>query len=302
MNHIHSSILRTLAFHMAWGYPPTVPELLFELDTKGAPCTLEEAKSAFDELKKEQLLFVRRGRCFAPGEESLVDEHELREQLFPRKIRKARRVAKRLARLEGVRFVALCNTTALAHARDEGDLDFFVITRRGALYQSRGWSTLLYKLIGKRPGAGESDRDSVCLSFFIDDTALDLSNLMLPGDDPYFRYWFFSLLPLYDDGISSDLWKANARIQSRHPFAQPWILNPGLAIDRPLLRWPTPVALDPLAGSLHPYLMSRRLKEIMNQDTRVMVNDHVLKFHVDDGRAAFRSAYESRCHAYEVES
>jgi len=285
---------------MTWGYPPTVSELLSEIDTKGESCKLEQVHRELKTLEQEGLLRLLRGRCVFAGNEAFVEEQEHREGLFPRKIRKAQRVAKRLAHLDGVRFVALCNTTALAHARDEADLDFFVITRRGSLYQSRGWSTLLYKIIGKRPGARESDRDSVCLSFFIDDAALDLSSLMLSGDDPYFRYWYLSLLPLYDDGISSELWQANKAICRQHPLARPWRVNKGITVSRPALRLPTPSVFDGFAASLHPYLMSPRLKEAMNRDTCVVVNDHTLKFHVDDARADIRARYESLCKAYEV--
>jgi len=300
MSHTQISLLRTLAFHMTWGYPPTVPELLSEIDTKGESCELEHAYHELKTLEQEGVLRILRGRCVFAGNEAFIGEQEHREGLFPRKIRKAQRVAKRLARLDGVRFVALCNTTALAHAHDEADLDFFIITRSGSLYQSRGWSTLLYKIIGKRPGAGESDRDSVCLSFFIDDAALDLSSLMLSGDDPYFRYWYLSLLPLYDDGISAELWQANKAICRQHPLARPWRVNKGITVSRPALRLPTPSVFDGFAASLHPYLMSPRLKEAMNRDTCVVVNDHTLKFHVDDARADIRARYESLCKAYEV--
>ncbi len=38
----------------------------------------------------------------------------------------------------------------------------------------------------------------------------------------------------------------------------------------------------------------------MNRDTTVVVNDHVLKFHVRDGRAAYRERYVELCKRYEV--
>lgn len=269
-----------MALYDAMDYPPTAPEL--ELASVPAPI--------------ESPLKLVRGRVVFEGRESLVEEHERRESLFPRKIRRARQVAKFLARLSGVRFVALCNTTALAHARDEGDLDFFVITRRGSIMQTRGWSTL--RFAKSRPGVHASDRDAVCLSYFVDDSALDLSSHMLPDGDPYFRLWFLSLIPLYDDGVSVDFWNANSTIRSMHPNARPWIVSEDLRIKRPWLRIPTPAFLDSLAAHIHELLISSTLKAMRNIDTCVIVNEHVLKFHADDGRERFRELAKSTSMKY----
>lgn len=298
-----AALLRTLAFHDAWGYAPTLPELLCGCDAgpAGASISDEHALGALDQLLDDGKIKRVRGRYAFAGREELAASREGRESFFPRKLRAAKRVARRLARLDGVRFVALCNTTALANARDQGDLDFFVITRSGVIAQTRGWAALPHTLAGARPGARASERDAVCLSFFVDDSALDLSSLMLPGDDPYFRHWFLSLLPLFDDGASTQLWEANAAIRSRHPLAAAWKVNPDIAVRRALLRVPSFRVLEPLAANLQARAFPSRIRERMNKDTCVVVNDHVLKFHVDDGRERFRSAYLERCNAYDVE-
>lgn len=271
-----------MALYDAMAYPPTAPEL----DASSVPAPIEPPFKLI------------RGRVVFDGRENLILEHERREKLFPAKVRRAQTVAKFLAGLSGVRFVALCNTTALAHASEDGDLDFFVITRKGTIMQTRGWSTL--RFAGSRPGTHDSDRDAVCLSYFVDDSALDLSSHMLPGDDPYFRFWFLSLLPLFDDGVATDLWKANASILSHHPNARPWIVAEDLRVHRPWWRLPTVSFLDPLASRLHERIISSKLKAMRNQDTRVIINAHVLKFHADDGRELFRSRAEETCKKYGV--
>lgn len=274
--------LKAMAIFDAMGYPPTAPEL----DATSVPAPIELP------------LKLIRGRIVFEGRESLVEEHERREALFPRKIRRARKVATFLAGLTGVRFVALCNTTALAHARDEGDLDFFIITRKGTIMQTRGWSTL--RFASSRPGTHASDRDAVCLSYFIDDSALDLSSHMLPGDDPYFRTWFLSLLPLFDDGISSDLWNANASIRKLYPQARPWIVSEDLCVKRPWWRLPSFAFLDPFAERIQEKLISTTLKKMRNLDTRVIINCHVLKFHAEDGREGYRERAKETCKKYGV--
>jgi hypothetical protein len=277
--------LKAMALYDAMAYPPTAPEL----DAVSVPAPVESP------------LKLSRGRVAFEGREDLIAEHEIREALFPRKIKRARQVARFLAGFSGVRFVALCNTTALAHARDEGDLDFFVITKKDTVTQTRGWATLCYKLSAARPGARSSDRDAVCLSFFIDDSALDLSSLMLAGDDPYFRFWFLSLLPLFDDGVSKELWDANPTILAEHPNARPWIVSEDLRVTRPWWRFPTIPALEPFARRLQEFIISPTLKKMRNLDTRVVVNNHVLKFHADDGRELFRAKAEETVKKYGME-
>lgn len=276
------SRLQSLALFAALGYPPTPVEL--ELASESGSI--------------ESPMKLVRGRIVFEGEEAMVAEHEARRLFLPRKLRTARRVTRWLARLSGIRFVALCNTTALGHARDEGDLDFFIITHAGSIWQSRLFATLPFKMFGGRPKPGASERDAVCLSYFVDDAALDLSSHMLEGDDPYFRHWFLSLLPLYDDGVSAVFWDKNTAITSRHPSAIPWIPNADLVIKRPAFRLPRLALLEQIMQWIQRKTFGSRIKQEMNQDTRVIVSEHVLKFHVDDGRAKFRDAYREICKKY----
>ncbi|MBI4138690.1 hypothetical protein HY479_00880 [Candidatus Uhrbacteria bacterium] len=266
---------RTHAFHATWGHAPTRTELLSTLETDGASITKEGAWRALQESADE-----KRTR------------HE-DEMFTPRKLRTARRVAGWLARCSSVRFVALCNTTALGHARNEADLDFFAIIRTGTIMATRGLATLPFKLARRRPGEGE--RDAVCLSYFVTDDGLDLSSHMLTPDDPYFRYWFLSLLPLYDDGISAEFWAVNTAITSRHAFATRWIPPPDFRVQTPRLRIPVPRWLEPVARGIQTRAFPAAIRNLMNRDTRVIVTDKALKFHVDDRREEYRRRYEDEC-------
>lgn len=325
-----AALVRTLAFHAAWGYPPTAAEAVMQADIGSRltnNITADQVWSELETLKQAGLIKEKGGRITLSSQEKVFAQHIERQFFVSRKRAAARRAARNLARLGGVRFVALGNTTALSHARDEGDLDLFVVTREGALVQSRILSTVWYKLLGRRPGDTRGERDAVCLSFFIDDSALNLIPLQLPTpllpkergrgevepirgevgpwgrgevelDDPYFRYWFMSLLPLYDDGVMKDLWDSNSSLRARHPLARPWIIAPDLRIHRPKLR--LPLISEGMASRFQNKTLSQPIRDRMNLDTTVVVNEHVLKFHVDDGRARFRSEYQTICVSYGV--
>jgi hypothetical protein len=300
---VHEGLLRSLVFYSVLGYPPTRAEWFAAWDGQGEDDVLptqDLLEQAAEHLVALGLVVYGRGRVSLADHRSLFIEHESRERFSPRKLREAKRAARWLSRLDGVRFVALCNTSALAHGRDQADLDFFIITKAGRLWQTRGWATLPFSLLRRRPRDRQEERDAVCLSFFIDDQSLNLSPLQLPGGDVYFRYWFLSLLPLYDDGVSKDLWQANQALRSRHPFAQPWMLSPDLALPKPMLRIPSFSFLEPIASRLQASVFPPSLRAVMNQDTRVVVNDHILKFHAEDGREGFRSLYQKQCECYGI--
>ncbi len=239
MDDAAKGLLRALCLFAVWEYPPTSGEWMTGLETCNVKrVTSEEINGAIQELKNNNLVVEKRGRVVFAGKETLIEEHEKREALFARKIRRARRVARWLAWFGGVKFVALCNTASRAHADENSDLDFFVIAKRARVWQTRLWAALPFRLLGWRPRADRAVRDAVCLSFFVDEDALDLAPLMLPDDDPDFRHWFLSFLPLYDDGAGETFWNANHVITEQHPFAPPWIVNPDARVDKPRIRFP----------------------------------------------------------------
>lgn len=305
MDACQAGLVRALCLYDVLDYAPVCTELVAHWDAglsdRETRVTRDEAWRALDGLTGSGIAILRQGRMVLRGREVLIMEHAQHEALFSRKLRRARRVARWLARLAGVRFVALCNTTAMAHSRDKGDLDFFLITQSRALWQTRLLAALPFKFLRMRPGEVHGVRDAVCLSFFVDDTALDLHPLCLPGDDVYFRHWFLDLLPLFDDGMSQRLWQENAWLRARHPFVAPWILHPAFAVKKARLAVPTIHAWEGQACDMQGRAFPASVRMRLNQDTCIVANKHVIKMHVKDGRLAFREAYAGRCASYGVD-
>jgi hypothetical protein len=297
------ALLRTVAYFDAIDYAPTWTECSSWLEwSASSGFESASAPTAVELLAARQALIADHtvefdfGRIAISGRLATLTTLSVeRTALFARKVRRARSVARWLVRQRGVRFVALANTTALAHARDLGDLDFFVVVREGTIWTTRLFSAGLYKLLG-RLSSSRREQDAVCLSYFVSDVGLDLSSHMLAGDDPYFRYWFLSLLPLADDGVSRDLWQANRTITARHPFAERWIASPDLSVRFPRLRIPVTSWFESLAKRFQMSWFPKRITDHIGAegDTAVIVTDNVLKFHVDDGRRKYLAAYQER--------
>lgn len=297
------AILRSLCLFGALGHAPTAAETVAAADVGPTPGAVLEAEAweALDGLVASGAVAATRGRVgLAMHLPAALERAEEADFFFPRKWRKAKRVAAWLARLPTVRFVALANTTAWGMARDEGDLDFFVVAEKGSIWRTRIAAVAPFIATRQLPGQRVSERDAVCLSYFVADNALDLSAYRLDGDDPYVRHWLLALLPLFDDGIGASLWDTNAGLRRRHPLACPWALAEGAISRPPRLRAPLPRFLERPSEAIQRRWFPASIRDAMNRDSRVRISDDVLKFHVDDGRAAYRGRYQDLCRTYGI--
>ncbi len=297
------AVLRSLCLFGALGHAPTTAEAVAAGDVGSAAEGITEATAweALEALVASGVVAAARGRIGLVSHFSAALERaDEADFFFPRKWRKAKRVAAWLARLPTVRFVALANTTAWGMARDEGDLDFFVVAEKESIWRTRIAAVAPFIATRQLPGQRASERDAVCLSYFVADNALDLSAYCLDGDDPYVRHWFLALLPLFDDGIGAAFWDANAGLRRRHPLARPWALAEGAISRPPHFRVPLPRFLERPSEIVQRRWFPATIREAMNHDSRVRVSDDVLKFHVDDGRAKYRERYFELCRTYGI--
>lgn len=301
MTLIEEGVFRAAAALSVLEAPPTWPELVNSFDRRTAETPvpqLIELQAALDWLVRTNVLTVQRGRYFPTSLQAKLQPVFSGEEWMPRKLRKARKVAQWLARLEGVRAVYLCNRTAFGLPHDDGDLDFLLIVRHGSIWQTRGLAGLPFLLLRDRPQPGKQDRDVVCLSFFLSDQSLNLSDCLLQPDDVYFRQWFLGLLPLVDDGVGEAFWNANEAMRARHPLAESWIPSPDVRVALPRVRIPVSDTLERAARTLQWKYFPRAIRERANQGTHVMISDERLKFHVDDGREGLQQAYAELCASY----
>lgn len=303
---MEQAVLKTLAFQACWSHAPTRLQLFLLLDfPEGPELEKEEAfrlyNQAIEKLLGQNKIVQEQGLLALANFSSIIASNKNNEIYFPRKIKKIRQVAKYLSRLPWVRAVILCNTTALGHADDKSDLDFFVICKAGSIWRARFFSALPFKLLNARPG--EAKIDPVCLSFFVTDSSLNLSELALSQSDPYLRYWFFNLMPFYDDGILAELWDQNHALRRNHPFAQRWVAfdkTPVLGSKPAEAAPPNPSIIEQWLRQFQMVRFPKPIADIANQDTRVVINDNVLKFHVTDNRKRFRDDYYKICHELNI--
>jgi predicted nucleotidyltransferase len=297
---LRNSLLATLAYFDLFEYPLTLAELLrFRLLPRDAasagPCRASDALSA---LADDSAFGHRDGFWFLAGREKNVETRRRRFRLAEAKRARARKVTAFLRLLPSVRMVAICNSLAIANADTESDIDLFVICRPATLWITRLLVVSVLAAFGLRPDE-RTHADRVCMSFFVSEAAADLSRFALAPDDTYLRYWIATLDTTYDDGGAfENFLRVNAWIHERLPAidSQRGEREARSAEDGAsrraflfLLK-----RLDGTARRLQMRMFPKAITAVANLDSRVVISDDALKFHVVDRRAEYERRFRER--------
>lgn len=246
------------------------------------------------------------GFYFLPGRQDTVYTRKDRYVLAERKFKKLMRVATWLTWLPWIRMIAVCNTLGYSNAREDSDIDLFIITCPRCVWITRFFSVSFLKLFKLRPiltrtsGKPENRRDKIDASFFVDEDHVNLASLAL-SPDIYLVYWIQQLVPIYDTGnyydafISANNWvkEFTPHLQTYtpsyrrriKPTSRTWrqfIIKTTTRLDERFYRW---VELK---------IMPKNLKNIANTNSNVIISDHVLKFHDQDRRAYYKDMWTKK--------
>lgn len=193
---------------------------------------------------------------------------------FERKMFRARRAVRLISFLPFVRAVAVCNSLGFQMVHEESDIDLFVVAAKGRVWSTRWWVTGVLALLRMRPG--ESVRDPICVSFFVDESVAHVSHLMIE-QDVYFEYWIRSLMPLLGDHTLFALGAKTA---------------PEFRVKKHISRF-----REFLAGLISENFVRKQQMNIMPTDvknrallgdTTVVLNDTIIKLHQNDRREELR--------------
>lgn len=300
MSPLEAAILRTVAYFDLFAYPLTAWEVWKwgwgEAKEPYSYRAVEQALDSSDVLQEK--IACQSGFVFLKGRGELVATRQERYRLALRKFKKAKSFTRVLAQLPFVRAVAVCNSLGTANARAESDIDLFIITKPGHVWTTRLLAAGYAQLRKLRPQVGDR-ADKVCLSFFLTVDALNLADIR-KTDDPYLTMWLATLAPLYDPhGLLPSLWSAN-----------PWLAN-----ALPNAVWRTPAEQREVKASAAQSLLEtlfggasfehwaerfqqRRLppnlRALANRDTRVILNNQMLKFHDNDRRDEYAQRFQAQ--------
>lgn len=287
------SIYRTLAYFAYFKYPLTSFEVWKWLLEPGEKSTLT---AVVETLSSSAWLRARmheyNGFYSLEHVVSQVQDRHVRFLDAMRKYQKVERVVQLIGRLPWIDGIAVCNSLSWCHTNLESDIDLFIVAKPGRVWSARLLSTLPLMLLRQRPG--ESQLDPICLSFFCTESGFDFSKLKAGSSDPYLAYWCQSLVPL----VSRAAWQAKFKLSNQWlvdvlPNASQ-VLRASRFRSESRIRWPWLPVSEALLKQFQMDKFPPAIRELMNKDTRVVINDQMLKFHEQDSRELIRYTLEGR--------
>ncbi len=277
---LEKAILETIAFFDLFDFPPTVPEIAANLGNK---FSLIEVSAALYNLSKIQ---SARGQFFLPGRAEIINIRQARYNYYRRKLKIARHFARLFSICPAVKAICLANVIGPHNLRDESDIDFFIITAPGKIWQARLYCAGLTALLNKRPKKNNK-RNKICLSFYVSADCLNLQDLKLRPADPYFDYWLRNLVLLYNkEKTYNDFLAANgllAHCSDKNIFA-PNNQGGNMSLKKRGL-------IEKLARFFQLAIMNPALKEAAQQAKGVVISDQILKLYLKDNRQEYLKKY-----------
>ncbi len=299
---LEKTILRTISYFNIFDFPLTGWEIWKNLWQPETNYSLNEVNFALDNLLNEKILGSNEGFYFLKRKDNIVFERKKKYLLAQAKIKKAKKYIQLLNRLPYVRAIFICNNLAYQNAREGSDIDLTIICARNKIWTARLFCVLAMKLLRQRPTV-KSQKDKICLSFYITEDNLNLQSLAYEND-VHFIYWLNQFVPvcgrpeLINNFFQANIWtkkylpnyfpvQTNARWQIKaRPLTQK--ISEG-ALNCKLFFW-----AESLAKKFQLKVLPRHLRELAKQNnTNVVINDKVLKFHDKDTRLEILQKWNS---------
>ncbi len=302
---LRQAIFETVSYFDQFQYPLTREELYRYLWRPHANDHMLYEDFLLDVVEwEDDRVQVTNGFFHIIGREHIITLRQGRIVTVEQKMNIAMRGIKILRMIPHVRSVFVCNTLAGHIPGEDSDIDLYIIVRKGHLWYARFLSNAILKLLRMR--TGKKHKDKICLSFFVADSHLNMFSLQWPRPDIYLMYWILQLIPIYDpDHLHSSIMRANTWIKEYIPHgmmgyhgAKRWTVEDG--------RWSYAIK-SMLSRFCKSEGWERRLKNLQRPrieqvygyvaslpDSRVIVNDHMLKFHENDRRQQFHDEWLQR--------
>jgi hypothetical protein len=143
------------------------------------------------------------------------------------------------------------------------------------------------------------------LVFFTSSDNLNLEQYKLK-EDPYFVYWLANLMIVYDSDMAAKFWQANDWLKQYLPnWLEPKISRRMRVLPKTKKICYTIIRLvlanfEKIFKQIQLRILTTPLQEMKNLDTRVVINDKVLKMHVQDRREEYLEKYKHCLIKYEI--
>ncbi len=288
--------LATLAYFDLFDYPLTFDELKrYFLGEQPSPQTLKDFLDANTSVINSQDDYY-----FLHGREHIILQREHREKISQQYWKKVRTYLPFIQLVPFLKMVGVCNTLAINNATKESDIDLFIVAKTGRLFWVRFCTVVLFSLLGVRRH-GHKTAGRFCLSFYVDESALNLHSVQAGEDDIYLPFWILTMKPLYgratyEKFVKENLWVEKYFGRTLSVAKDFW--KPNALRFFGLLR--ELIFKGKLGDFFERKLQSAQMKRHAHHaahlpsEASVVVSGHMLKFHNIDRRKDIALRFEKK--------
>ena len=296
---IREAVAKTIAFFDIFDYPLTEFELW---RYAGIKCRLSEVREALQDRNILSAGFSREqnGFYYLSGRERIIASRNARYNFANGKFKRARLMVRLFAFVPWIKMVAVSNLIGANNLKKKSDIDLLIITEAKRVWITRLFCVVIVMALNLRPRP-ERTENTICMNFYLSLEDLNIEKFRLDRDDIYYNYWLAGLMPVYErEDTYRKFIAANGWIREKLPN---WQSNTPVwkaetAAQLPDLYNETVDllfgGLDQRVKKIQLMILPERLRKNMNRDTRIVINDRVLKLYANDRREEYRQLYNSR--------
>lgn len=237
-----------------------------------------------------------KGYVILAGQTEWIEKRKARQFISEGLWHRAKFYTQHLRKIPFVRMVAICNSLAYNNAREDSDIDLFIVIEEGHMWLTRLIITLTLQFFGVRR-YGNHIAGRFCLSFFITPKRLNMSKIALKGEDPYLAYWVKMLAPLYGRNMYEVFKQKNEAFLKEYglEFSEESMKHLYDNLKESRLQRVLEKVFGGFLGRGLKWVLKKtykrktlRKKETLGPEAVVVVNDDMLKFHNNDRRKEYR--------------
>ncbi len=294
---IEKSILKTVAYFDIFQYPLTLLEVYKWLFKPEVDYSFLEISKTLNGLVEKGVLEKKFGFYFFVGKSDEIETRLDRYYLSEKKFGIAQKIISKIKYLPYLRGVIICNNVGYNNAQPQSDIDFFIITQTKRIWSARFLVTILVSMMMRRRHAKEI-ANRACLSFYLSESHLNLSDIAIKPLDIYLIYWLATLAPVFGQEIYLNLFDQNNWQRDFLPNFYPARMSDRRSQGK---RLSGKVFQQNFLGNIFENLsrniQRQKMKGHINHEhleTEVVVNDSMLKFHENDRRRQYFNEWEMR--------
>lgn len=211
------AVLKSLIYSDIFDFPLTKEEI-WKFLISGKRIKRASFEKALKSLLTTSIICRNSYYCLRRREE-IIERRTKNLQEVEEKIKIAKRAALYLSYIPSILFIGISGGLAAGDAGSGDDIDFFIITRKDALFKTRFWVLILLEMLGvRRKRLDKNPANKICVNFLIDER-----KIIFPPDrqDLYTAHEILQLNPLFvRDNIYGKFLESNEWIKKFLPNSE----------------------------------------------------------------------------------